>query len=95
MDVGMGVDVDVVDVVGGRLKSKSPRTSCRSGARLRRYSYVLVSVRLPRQRICPILPGESSFLNLEGMSCFCWRGVVSEDEGLGRRGGEGSCWWAY
>lgn len=52
-----------------RSRSKSPRTRWRSGARARRYSYVDVSVRLPRHRIEPILPGVRSFLNLGGMSC--------------------------
>lgn len=47
--------------------SKSPLTIWRSGAVLRRKSYVSLSVRLPRQRIWPILPGESSLRNLAGM----------------------------
>jgi len=47
----------------GASTSKSPFTICRSGAMLRRNSKVSLSVRLPRQRIWPILPGVRSFLN--------------------------------
>jgi hypothetical protein len=47
----------------GASTSKSPLTICRSGAMARRNSYVSRSVMLPRQRICPILPGARSFLN--------------------------------
>jgi hypothetical protein len=47
----------------GASTSKSPLTICRSGAMPRRNSYVSRSVILPRQRICPILPGARSFLN--------------------------------
>lgn len=49
----------------GASTSKSPLTICRSGAIPRRKSYVSLSVRLPRQRIWPILPGVRSFLNCE------------------------------
>lgn len=48
----------------GESTSKSPFTSCKSGATWRRNSKVSRSVRLPRQRIWPILPGERSFRNL-------------------------------
>jgi len=47
----------------GASTSKSPFTICRSGAMLRRNSKVSLSVRLPRHRIWPILPGVRSFLN--------------------------------
>lgn len=47
----------------GASTSKSPLTICRSGAMPRKNSYVSRSVILPRQRICPILPGARSFLN--------------------------------
>lgn len=43
--------------------SNRPFTILRSGAMLRRYSYVGLSVRLPKQSVCPILPGVRSFLN--------------------------------
>ncbi len=43
--------------------SKSPFTSCRSGASWRSHWYTEGEVRLPRQRIWPILPGDRSFLN--------------------------------
>ena len=43
--------------------SKSPFTSCRSGAKERRKVYTDGEVRLPKQRIWPILPGVRSFLN--------------------------------
>lgn len=43
--------------------SKSPRTMYSSGAMVRRNSYVSLSVRLPKQRTVPILPGVRSFLN--------------------------------
>lgn len=45
------------------LRSNGPRTSCRSGAKPRRKSNVLASVRFPRQRTWPIFPGVKSFLN--------------------------------
>jgi hypothetical protein len=44
--------------------------------------YVALSVRLPRQRVCPILPGVRSFLNCVGRE-VSWGGL----EG-GRGGGE-------
>lgn len=47
----------------GASTSNSPLTICRSGAMARRNSNVSRSVRLPRQRIWPILPGVRSFLN--------------------------------
>lgn len=47
----------------GESTSKSPFTICRSGAMPRRNSKVSLEVMFPRQRICPILPGASSFLN--------------------------------
>jgi hypothetical protein len=43
--------------------SKRPLTIFRSGAMVRRYSYVCLSVRFPRHRVWPILPGARSFLN--------------------------------
>lgn len=43
--------------------SRRPLTIFRSGAMVRRYSYVRLSVRLPRQSVWPIFPGASSFLN--------------------------------
>ena len=43
--------------------SNLPLTILRSGAMERRYSYVGLSVRFPRQRVWPILPGVRSFLN--------------------------------
>lgn len=43
--------------------SNLPFTILRSGAMLRRYSYVGLSVRLPKQSVWPILPGVRSFLN--------------------------------
>lgn len=46
--------------------SKRPLTIFRSGAIVRRYSYVRLSVRLPRQSVWPILPGARSFLNCKG-----------------------------
>jgi hypothetical protein len=46
--------------------SNFPFTIFRSGAMLRRYSYVGLSVRLPKQRVWPILPGVRSFLNCDG-----------------------------
>lgn len=54
--------------------SKSPLTRWRSGARERRYSYVSRSVRFPRQRIWPILPGVRSFRNCSQVrdSSGCW-----------------------
>lgn len=42
---------------------------------VRRYSYVCLSVRLPRQRVWPILPGARSFLNCSG--CWCQSKVDS------------------
>lgn len=56
----------VTTLESGRLgvsTSKSPLTSWRSGASWRRNSKAERSVRLPRQRICPIFPGVRSFLN--------------------------------
>jgi hypothetical protein len=50
----------------GESTSKSPLTSCRSGATWRRNSKVSRSVRLPRQRTWPILPGVKSFRNYGG-----------------------------
>ena len=49
----------------GESTSKSPLTNCRSGAIPRRNSNVLRSVRLPRQRIWPILFGVKSFRNCD------------------------------
>ena len=47
----------------GASASKRPLTILRSGAIERRYSYVALSVRLPRHSVWPILPGVRSFLN--------------------------------
>ena len=47
----------------GESTSKSPFTSCKSGAIWRKNSKVLRSVRLPKQRIWPIFPGVNSFRN--------------------------------
>lgn len=62
--------------------SKRPLTILRSGEMERRYSYVGLSVRLPRQRDWEILPGARSFLNCETavsvLSCSLPRG---EDRG--------------
>ena len=47
----------------GASVSKSPLTIWRSGAICRKKSQVSLSVKFPRQRIWPILPGVRSFLN--------------------------------
>ena len=53
--------------------SKRPLTILRSGAIERRYSYVALSVRLPKHSVWPIFPGVRSFLNcrlqVSGMVC--------------------------
>lgn len=68
----------------GASTSKSPLTICRSGAIPRRKSYVSLSVRLPRQRIWPILPGVRSFLNCEkggkGVEDICLAVVFHKEE---------------
>lgn len=58
--------------------SKRPLTILRSGAMERRYSYVALSVRLPKHSVWPILPGVRSFLN------YRWhvRGTISVERGI-------------
>lgn len=71
--------------VRGRLvasTSNRPLTIFRSGETDRRYSYVGLSVRLPRQRAWDILPGARSFLNWGG------RGGRSADAWCGMLGGD-------
>lgn len=63
--------------------SKSPFTSWRSGARERRKVYTEGEVRLPRQRIWPILLGVRSFLNWWGKLGAGWIWGEGRDKGGG------------
>ena len=65
--------------------SNRPLTILRSGATDRRYSYVGLSVRLPRQSVWLILPGARSFLNYKGG----WRVSTNVCLLLGRDGDKG------